>query len=50
MYINRFGGESLNIATPTISYVSLEEYETWLKTGFLISRVIIPLASANGFF
>jgi thiol:disulfide interchange protein len=26
-------GESLNIATPTISYVSLEEYETWLKTG-----------------
>jgi thiol:disulfide interchange protein DsbD len=26
-------GESLNVATPTISYVSLEEYETWLKTG-----------------
>jgi thiol:disulfide interchange protein len=26
-------GESLNLATPTISYVSLEEYETWLKTG-----------------
>jgi hypothetical protein len=26
-------GNSLNIATPTISYVSLEEYEIWLKTG-----------------
>jgi thiol:disulfide interchange protein len=26
-------GESLNVATPTISYVSLEEYETWLKIG-----------------
>jgi thiol:disulfide interchange protein len=26
-------GKSLNRATPTISYVSLEEYETWLKTG-----------------
>ncbi|HEY4618157.1 MAG TPA: cytochrome c biogenesis protein CcdA [Flavobacterium sp.] len=26
-------GESLNKATPTISYVSLEEYETWLKNG-----------------
>jgi thiol:disulfide interchange protein len=26
-------GESLNVASPTISYVSLEEYETWLKIG-----------------
>ncbi|MGO4819320.1 cytochrome c biogenesis protein CcdA [Flavobacterium sp. W22_SRS_FP1] len=26
-------GNSLNIATPTVSYVSLEEYQTWLKTG-----------------
>ncbi len=26
-------GNSLNPTSPTISYVSLEEYETWLKTG-----------------
>lgn len=26
-------GNNLNIAAPTISYVSLEEYETWLKAG-----------------
>jgi thiol:disulfide interchange protein len=26
-------GESLNSATPTISYVSIDEYETWLKNG-----------------
>ncbi|SDW57726.1 protein-disulfide reductase DsbD family protein [Flavobacterium degerlachei] len=26
-------GNNLNIDAPTISYVSLEEYETWLKTG-----------------
>jgi hypothetical protein len=26
-------GESLNTATPTISYVSIDEYETWLKNG-----------------
>ena len=26
-------GNSLNTTTPTISYVSVEEYDTWLKTG-----------------
>ncbi|QBN17346.1 protein-disulfide reductase DsbD family protein [Flavobacterium nackdongense] len=26
-------GNNLNQSTPTISYVSVEEYETWLKTG-----------------
>ncbi|WP_310379917.1 cytochrome c biogenesis protein CcdA [Flavobacterium sp.] len=26
-------GNSLNVAKPTISYVSVSEYETWLKTG-----------------
>jgi thiol:disulfide interchange protein DsbD len=26
-------GNSLNTTTPTISYVSVNEYDTWLKTG-----------------
>jgi thiol:disulfide interchange protein DsbD len=26
-------GNNLNTATPTISYVGVDEYESWLKTG-----------------
>jgi thiol:disulfide interchange protein DsbD len=30
---NGFRGNSLNEEKPTISYVSIEEYGTWLKSG-----------------
>jgi thiol:disulfide interchange protein DsbD len=33
-----FRGNSLNEEKPTISYVSIEEYGTWLKSGISISK------------
>jgi hypothetical protein len=35
--LNRFGGESLNVASD-YKLCFPREYETWLKTGFLISK------------
>jgi thiol:disulfide interchange protein DsbD len=35
LYVTDFEGNSLNEEKPTISYVSIEEYGTWLKSEFL---------------
>jgi hypothetical protein len=45
LYVLTFRRNSLNEEKPTISYVSIEEYGTWLKSEFLILKIILFILS-----